>query len=99
MKRKLGYNWTGKEYFNRYMCIVYPSDKIRILDFNRLFKTLNGKTTKGIIKSIKNNFHVKKLGKLDAEKAKPKKKYTYGLYIEKQWYQLRLKEELLPYSG
>ena len=42
MKNKLGYDWTGKEYFNRFFVIAYPSDELKILDFNRVFKSLNG---------------------------------------------------------
>ena len=71
MKRKLGLDWTGKENFNRFLVIAFPSDTIKILDFNRVFKTLNGIPPKELLKQIQTNFHVKKLGKIDPEKGKP----------------------------
>jgi len=81
------------------MGIVFPSDQIRILDFNRLFKTLSGRSSKNIIKNIKNNFNVKKLGKIEAQNALPTEKYHYSMYIGKEWYKLILKPELIPYAG
>jgi len=96
MKHKLGYNWTGKEYFNRYMSIVFPSDQIRVLDFNRLFKTLNGQSPQDIIKGLKKNFKIKKLQTSKIEDVKPKKRYNYSIYIGKQWYSMALKRDLYP---
>jgi uncharacterized protein (DUF1015 family) len=33
---------TGNEDFNYFMTIVYPSDNLRIMDYNRVLKDTNG---------------------------------------------------------
>ena len=35
---------TGEEDFNYFMSIIYPSDNLEILDYNRVIKSLNGLT-------------------------------------------------------
>lgn len=35
---------TGDEEFNYFMSIIYPSDNLEILDYNRVIKSLNGLT-------------------------------------------------------
>jgi uncharacterized protein (DUF1015 family) len=98
MKRKLGLDWTGKEMFNRFLVIAFPSDRIKILDFNRVFKTLNGMTKKELLDEIRTNFYVKRLGDLKSppEQMKPKKRNHFSLLIEGEWFGLELKPELVP---
>lgn len=39
-----GISITGSEDFNYFMSIVYPSDNLRIMDYNRVLKDLNNLT-------------------------------------------------------
>ena len=41
---KQGKTITGDEDFNYFMSIIYPSDNLEILDYNRVIKSLNGLT-------------------------------------------------------
>jgi len=37
-------NNTGDEEYNRYLAILFPSTQLKILDYNRVLKDLNGRT-------------------------------------------------------
>lgn len=88
-KRKTAIHATGKEPFNYFLCVLFPSDELRILDYNRVVKDLNGNTPEELLEKIQKCFTVKK-----AEGAvKPEKKGSFGMYLNRQWYVLDIKEE------
>jgi uncharacterized protein (DUF1015 family) len=40
-----GVNVTGEEDFNFFMSILYPMKQLKILDYNRVLKSINGMTS------------------------------------------------------
>jgi len=82
-------NHTGKEAYNFFMIAIFPKSQARILDYNRLIKDLYGYSPKNFIKEIKKKFKVEKQN----SSFKPKKSQVFGMYLEKQWYSLELKEK------
>ena len=82
-------NHTGKEAYNYFMVAIFPKSQARILDYNRLIKDLYGYSVKDFIKEIKKKFIVKK----ENSSFKPNKPKTFGMYLEKKWYSLELKEK------
>ena len=44
---------TGEEPFNFFMTLLYPADNLYVMDYNRVFKTLNGMSTTDFIEAIK----------------------------------------------
>ena len=82
-------NHTGKEAYNFFMIAIFPTSQARILDYNRLIKDLYGYSPKNFIKEIKKKFKVEKKN----SSFKPKKSQIFGMYLEKQWYSLELKEK------
>ena len=82
-------NHTGKEPYNYFMVAIFPQSQARLLDYNRLIKDLYGYNPKNLIKEIKKKFSVEK----QSSSFKPKKPQTFGMYLEKQWYSLELKEK------
>ena len=82
-------NHTGDEAYNFFMIAIFPTSQARILDYNRLIKDLYGYSSKDFIKEIKKKFKVEKQN----SSFKPKKSQIFGMYIEKQWYSLELKEK------
>ena len=85
-------NHTGEEAYNFFMIAIFPTSQARILDYNRLIKDLYGYSPKDFIKEIKKKFKVEK----QSSSFKPKKPQTFGMYLEKQWYSLELKEKPHP---
>ena len=81
-------NHTGNEAYNYFMVAIFPQSQARLLDYNRLIKDLYGYSDKDFIKEIKKKFKVDKQN----TSFKPKKPQTFGMYLDKNWYSLELKE-------
>ena len=70
------------------MVAIFPQSQVRLLDYNRLIKDLYGYSPKDFIKEVKKKFKVEK----QSISFKPNKPQTFGMYLDKQWYSLELKE-------
>tara|TARA_B100000287_G_scaffold402998_1_gene424387 strand:+ start:91 stop:1293 length:1203 start_codon:yes stop_codon:yes gene_type:complete len=81
-------NHTGSESYNYFMVAIFPQSQVRLLDYNRLIKDLYGYSPKDFIKEIKKKFNIEKHN----SPFKPNKPQTFGMYLDKQWYSLKLKE-------
>lgn len=89
-RRQENPGYTGKEEFNYFLSVLFPHDELRILDYNRTVKDLNGRSLTQFLEEIGKNFIVEK-----AEgQVRPEKKGTFGMYTEGQWYHLTAKPEL-----
>jgi uncharacterized protein (DUF1015 family) len=89
IKKHKNPNHTGKEAYNYFMIAMFPTSQARILDYNRLIKDLYGYSYKDFIKEVKKKFKVEKQN----SSFKPKKSQIFGMYLDKQWYSLELKEK------
>ena len=89
-RRQENPGYTGEEEFNYFLSVLFPHDELRILDYNRTVKDLNGRSLTQFLEEIGKNFIVEK-----AEgQVRPDKKGTFGMYTEGQWYHLTAKPEL-----
>lgn len=89
-RRQENPGYTGEEEFNYFPSVLFPHDELRILDYNRTVKDLNGRSLTQFLEEISKNFIVEK-----AEgQVRPEKKGTFGMYTEGQWYHLTAKPEL-----
>jgi uncharacterized protein (DUF1015 family) len=82
-------NHTGDEAYNYFMVAIFPKSQARILDYNRLIKDLYGYSPKDFIKEVKKKFVIKR----HEASYKPNKPKSFGMYLEKNWYSLELKEK------
>tara|TARA_B100000029_G_scaffold508755_1_gene596384 strand:- start:337 stop:1566 length:1230 start_codon:yes stop_codon:yes gene_type:complete len=82
-------NHTGEEAYNYFMVAIFPKSQARILDYNRLIKDLYGYSAKDFLKEVKKKFFVKK----HSVSYKPNKPKSFGMYLEKNWYSIELKEK------
>jgi uncharacterized protein (DUF1015 family) len=46
---------TGSEDFNFFMSILYPAKQLKIMDYNRVLKTLNGLSTSEFLDKMTSN--------------------------------------------
>lgn len=89
-RRQENPGYTGEEEFNYFLSVLFPHDELRILDYNRTVKDLNGRSLTQFLEEISKNFIAEK-----AEgQVRPEKKGTFGMYTEGQWYHLTAKPEL-----
>ena len=82
-------NHTGAEGYNYFMVAIFPKSQARILDYNRLVKDLYGYSSKDFLKEVKKKFIVEKHN----SKYKPNKPRLFGMYLDKNWYSLKLKKK------
>ncbi len=84
-------DYDGTEEFNYFLSVLFPDDELKILDYNRVVKDLNGYGKEEFLEKIGTYFTVKETG---IEPYRPQKKAEFGMYLDKKWYCLKAKEEL-----
>ncbi len=72
-----------------FLSVLFPENQLKILDYNRVIKDYNNKSTDEILNEIKTHFDIT----LEDKQVKPDKKGTFGMYMNNQWYRLTIKEE------
>jgi uncharacterized protein (DUF1015 family) len=72
----------GNEEYNRFLAILFPSTQLKIYDYNRLIKDLNGKTHEVFFNELSEICDIEKL----PEPAAPQKARQFNLYMKGQWY-------------
>ena len=92
LKRREQYpDYTGEEEFNYFLSVIFPDEELRILDYNRVVKDLNGMDAATFLTRIEEYFTVEKKGQAPY---RPTKKGTFGMYLEDEWYCLSAKEKI-----
>ncbi len=79
----------GDEEYNYFMAVAFPASHLKIIDYNRVVKDLNGLTTEELLSRLNENFLVEKQGE---EIYTPKHLHNFSLYIDGEWYSLTAKE-------
>ena len=82
-------NHTGDEEYNYFMTVAFPDSQLKIIDYNRVVKDLNGLTEEQLLEALAADFDVKEEG---AEIYKPGKLHEFSMYLGGKWYSLVAKE-------
>jgi uncharacterized protein (DUF1015 family) len=81
----------GDEPFERFMAVVFPHDQLKIMDYNRVVKDLNGLTPDAFFAKVKEKFDV-----TISDDRSPKAPTTFGMYLGGTWYELKAKPGSFP---
>lgn len=87
-KRKANPNHTGEEEYNYFMAVVFPESHLKIIDYNRVVKDLNGMTAEQFIEKLGADFDVKEMGD---EIYTPSGLHNFSMYIGGKWYSMTAK--------
>lgn len=87
MRREQYPDFTGEEEFNSFLAVIFPDTDLKIMDYNRVVKDLNGLTTAEFFTAVEEKFSITKTGSTNPYK--PQAKHTFGMYIDGQWYELK----------
>lgn len=79
---------TGKEEYNYFMAVCFPASQLKIMDYNRVIKDLNGLTNEQFLEKLSKNFIVENKGK---EIYHPDRLHNFSLYLNGEWYSLTAK--------
>ncbi len=88
-KKAANPNHTGNEEYNFFLAVIFPDNQLKIIDYNRLMKDLNGLSEEQFIAALGKDFDVKEMGK---EIFKPTALHNFSMYLGGRWYSLTAKK-------
>lgn len=88
-KRKNNPHHIGNEEYNFFMAVAFPESHLKIIDYNRVVKDLNGLAPDEFLTKLSEDFIIEKKGK---EIYRPAALHNFSLYLGGEWYSLQAKE-------
>jgi uncharacterized protein (DUF1015 family) len=89
-KREKNPKHNGTEEYNYFMAVHFPENQLRIMDYNRTVKDLNGLTEKEFLSRLEKGFVIKEKG---SKIYKPRKLHNFSMYLAGKWYSLAARSE------
>ena len=89
--RETGSGPTGESAADWFLVVMFPHDQIKILDYNRVVRDLNGLAAADFLRKLERDFE---LTEVDAA-AKPARPREFALYLEGRWLRLRPRRAVL----
>ena len=94
-KRGQNPNHTGNEEYNYFMAVCFPESQLKIIDYNRVVKDLNGLDEQQLLKALEEDFDVALATKprcgRPAKPYAPAALHNFSMYLGKNWYSLTAK--------
>ncbi len=87
-KRAENPSYTGDEEFNYFLAVHFPDNQLKIIDYNRVVKDLNGNTPEELITKLEKGFDVELKGE---DIYKPNTLHNFAMYLDGKWYSLTAK--------
>ena len=81
-------NHTGDEEYNYFMAVHFPDNQLKIIDYNRVVKDLNGLSKEDFMNRLVENFVVQDMG---TEIYKPASLHEFSMYLGGHWYKMNAK--------
>ncbi|MCK5810530.1 MAG: DUF1015 domain-containing protein [Cocleimonas sp.] len=91
-RKKVNAEHTGNEPYNHFLSVIFPHHQMKIFDYNRVVKDLNGLSEADLLEKIAEKFTIS----VSDFAYKPTQAAEYGLYLGGQWYKLQLQTDLIP---
>jgi uncharacterized protein (DUF1015 family) len=80
---------NGDEHYNFFMSYLLPESDLRIHEFNRIVKDLNGLTKEEFLIQLDTLYRIENRGKIPY---KPSKKHHFSMYLDGEFYSLYLRK-------
>ncbi len=75
----------GDEEYNYFLAVAFPASHLRIIDYNRVVRDLNGLSPAEFLEKIEKSFVIEDKG---TDIYHPEALHTFALYLEGRWYKL-----------
>ena len=82
-------NHTGEEEYCYFLAVTFPESHLRIIDYNRVVKDLNGLSSEQFLAALDADFVVEKVGE---DIYTPNALHNFSLYLDGCWYSLTARE-------
>jgi uncharacterized protein (DUF1015 family) len=79
---------NGTEEYNFFLAVHFPDNQLRIIDYNRVVKDLNGLTSAELLQKLNEDFDIVQTG---TEIYKPEALHIFSMYLDGVWYKLTAK--------
>lgn len=80
---------TGEEEYCYFLAVTFPASQLRIIDYNRVVRDLNGLTKEELLAALEVSFEIEKKG---SEVYTPSALHNFAMYIDGEWYSLTAKQ-------
>ncbi len=87
-KAKSNPDHKGDEEYNYFLAVAFPASHLKIIDYNRVVKDLNGLTPEQFLDKVRENFDVEEKG---SDIYTPCCLHNFSLYLDGKWYSLTAK--------
>jgi uncharacterized protein (DUF1015 family) len=67
-----------------FLTTLFPASQLRIMDYNRVIKDLNGFSAAALIEKLSSDFQIKE----ESNPVKPSALHEFGMYLDGKWYRL-----------
>ena len=82
-------NHTGEEEYCYFLAVTFPESHLKIIDYNRVVKDLNGLSSEQFLAALEADFTVEKVGE---QIYTPNALHNFSLYLDGCWYSLTARE-------
>lgn len=80
---------TGEEEYNYFMAVCFPENQLKILDYNRVVKDLNGCSKEEFLERLSKDFEIERKGE---NEYRPEFLHNFSMYLDGEWYSLMAKD-------
>lgn len=84
-KREQNPAHTGDEEYNYFMAVCFPESQLKIIDYNRVVRDLNGLGKEDFLAKLSEDFEVAECG---PEIYRPSSLHNFSMYLDGCWYSL-----------
>ena len=88
-KREKNPSHKGTEEYNYFLAVHFPDNQLRIMDYNRTIKDLNGLSEEDFLAKLEKGFELKEKG---SKIYRPKKLHHFSMYLGGRWYSLKARK-------
>ncbi|HNU86297.1 MAG TPA: DUF1015 family protein [Syntrophales bacterium] len=90
MRREKNPSHTGREEYNFFVAALFPHGQVKILDYNRAVKDLQGLTPAAFLETVRVKFSLSP----GFRERSPSRPHQFGMYLGGQWYRLDARPEI-----
>ncbi|MCB0381248.1 MAG: DUF1015 domain-containing protein, partial [Flavobacteriales bacterium] len=90
-RREVNPNYNPNDKFNYFLAYFIAESKLNIVEYNRVVNHINGLTEDEFLNKLSTSFDIE----LKKSSFKPTQIHHFSMYLNKKWYLLKTKEELI----